>query len=329
MKRRVSLIVTEQKSNNTTNIDNSHDNIPIDEKSNSNNFKNNNSHHPEILCESDDNLSSVKMNHNLSIQTGTNEIETCLSCHCKPSYYCYLHHHKIKSNESDAQLKNRKSLDDLDLNPLVKINPIKKGTTPLIGSLIYYKSKQNDNTINNNNNNNIPLAHEKIISPESHENNINNKDKPMSFTTNDEEAIISSDTDSLLSSSPSDNSSINKIYRHSSYPWLTANKDDEFNLLNSKITSHITKNNKKLTNSLNKERKKDQFNNLHYHIPGIDPELNSLDSNTSVFNQPRSNSTSQLASSTNEKIHNNNVNNRHRRRLTCAMIFTRPKVVEI
>lgn len=362
------------------------------------NINENSNYHPLATLDekSLENIASSQMAHVMSMRSPCEE-EIAI-CHEQPTTYCYLQNQKVSSPKISSQNQTKEFLDDLELNANVHSSMKKKGSVPMIGSLVYYKSKSADDTnfpTDHENNFNelierrVPLPHEKLDSLNNYsftkqDNQSDQKQNSPPNTEDNETVLLSSDNESIYSSeSPLDNLQQLpnlKAYRHFSYPWVldsnstTTNNRDDFGLLDSKIHSKIKQNEEKLRKSLKKEKKQEHFSNTHYHIPGVDPEPSpSTSSNvseaqtpTSIYAQSRSSSTSKLnptstkydrnlsygstvasrhrekpysipctapenPSGGHEEIADNshNRNNRHRRRLTCAMIFTRPKVVEI
>jgi hypothetical protein len=214
------------------------------------------------------------------------------------------HHHRHFSDIAPERTRHRK-----------------RGSIPMIGSLVYYKSKSDEALVSKNNS----------------QYDLNHKVIPQ--TAHPEMAISDSETEDAFPVLP-------KGYRHFSSPEMCTSHpphlhdachpryfdDDEFNLINNKINSQMHLNAQIFQKHISEEQQRSHFRNAHYHIPGVDPELSSDPSQnvtpTDISpNQSRSGSSSKLLdTNTSSQIPKNA---RHRRRLTCAMIFTPPKVVEI
>lgn len=234
------------------------------------------------------------------------------------------------------------SADDLEAaTPYMKLE--RKGSVPMIGSLVYYKYKSDPNTaFNNKHNKNFTTLGRNSRLPRSESLNdftkhIDNDDSTLRSVDLTDDAITDEDDSSNSSSNKilsNDKDSDNEHHRHFSCP-VTLSENDEFNLINSKIHSRIKHDAEILRRHLRDERKKVHFTHKNFRIPGID-STDSLSSpeSTSLHNS-HSNSMAQLSAMNNTNNTDNTTppevprNRRHRRRLTCAMIFTSPKVVEI
>lgn len=249
------------------------------------------------------------------------------------------------------QLKT--SFDDIDLLPGIE----RRGSIPMVGSLVYYKRKHQDLGPNYTTTS-APHPTGSNGTSESETSKLKNHELKTfrhfsspevikdhlpfgphfkhhhSQNTHgvDTECAINDDSDSSGSSS-------------------CTQDQDEFSMINSKIHSQIKKNTAKFNKFIHDEREKKKFGRHNFHIPGIDPEVS--DSHESL-NSGKSGSSLNLAKTVNlgpninvtpaESISPSTTqelsghplepqtsppNSRHRRRFTCAMIFTPPKVVEI
>lgn len=228
----------------------------------------------------------------------------------------------------------RVSFDDLDIG-FSGPNLDERGSVPMIGSLVYYRHKSDSDILNKteglDSSGNVPPPEERMDAPHVPPLSTTIKD---AYSSDNEEALVSDAEDLTSSLRPLPDM---KKYRHFSYPWISINTSDEFGLINSKINSRIRQNDERLNRHLQNQRRRSHFRNTHYHIPGLDPEPTPESSDPSEAPSPasyqlqnRSNSASLLNSASSSNIPNYSPNNnRHRRRLTCAMIFTHPKVVEI
>lgn len=249
---------------------------------------------------------------------------------------------------ADEGLHSRRvSLDDLDVASLRPRGEEGSGSVPMIGSLVYYRHKSDSAIFNQTTKGSdeqrdaqsnaqsdaqsdavlLPIV--RAATPERP--HISNDG---GVGSDNEEAVLL-DADSIASPVPPHMHC--KKYRHFSYPWMYADEADEFGMINSKIDSRIRLNDKKLSSYFQNQLKRSHFNNTHYHIPGLDPspssdsEFSESSAPAAFPSQSKSNSASMRdsVSPTNTGNRSPHTNNRHRRRLTCAMIFTSPKVVEI
>lgn len=282
--------------------------------------------------------------------------------------------HHIQEPPHGVRHMRRVSFDDLDISaPYQELE--RKGSVPMIGSVVYYKNRHHKEDgyhhqhqhphhqhQHHEKGKSIPLPTIKIESDGDTNENFEYKSSETCSTINnnsDSETIsspLSSDCEDAVSNNHY-NDQRHKLFRNFSLPEISflgnvSTDGDEFNAINSKIKSHLKKNHEKFNKFLHDEHKKNHYNNTHFHIPGLDPEISSSsaeasqsnmnlhlghnsnkDSATSLSSQLQSRSSS-MSKLEQTGTHSNDaqqppVNNRHRRRLTCAMIFTRPKVVEI
>lgn len=323
MQRRVSLIVTEQGPDRSSAVDGTNDTFRKQQR---------NSHPPlaafgEKHPRPSDGVQGTSMGHTQSMW--------CTSD---------MNNGPHSRQTADEGLPSRRvSLDDLDVASLRPRGEEGGGSVPMIGSLVYYRHKSDSAILNQTTqgsdeqrdaqsdaqSNSVPLPVVRAAPPE----------RPYisndgGVGSDDEEAVLL-DADSVASPVPPHMRC--KKYRHFSYPWLYADEADEFGLINSKIDSRIRLNDNKLSSYFQNQIKRSHFNNTHYHIPGLDPspspdsEFSESSAPASFPSQSKPNSASMRdsVSATNTGNRSPHTNNRHRRRLTCAMIFTSPKVVEI
>lgn len=244
---------------------------------------------------------------------------------------------------ADEGLHSRRvSLDDLDVASLRPRGGEGSGSVPMIGSLVYYRHKSDSAILNQNTQGDA----QGDAQGDEHGAAV---PRPATLTTapparpcisddgdgaDDEEAVLS-DAESVASPIPPHMR--HRKYRHFSYPWIYADEADEFGMINSKIDSRIRQNDQRLSSYFQNQRKRSHFNNTHYHIPGLDPapspdsELSESSAPAALPSKSRPSSTSMRDSVSPNSTGNRSphTNSRHRRRLTCAMIFTTPKVVEI
>ncbi|AWU76748.1 uncharacterized protein C5L36_0C06685 [Pichia kudriavzevii] len=268
--------------------------------------------------------------------------------------------------DHDTEGYRRTSLDDTDTP-----NHQRKGSVPMIGSLVYYKRKSRDaedgngplysntedikDTSNNpdttttsttTTNNTITTTTNTTVTNTS--DNINNYIfHPMGHVSSEVlldsdvctdaeiETEIETDTDTDTDSivlSRSVNSyhrrpSPGNLRRHFSTPTVTQafarSQYDEFGMINSRIRSQLNPKTKKMNKFLHDQTLKNHLVTSNYHIPGFDPDP--TPPTPSINTSPQDS----ISQSNSTDSNNNNGHRRHSRRLTCAMIFTSPKVVEL
>ncbi|TID28768.1 hypothetical protein CANINC_002287 [Pichia inconspicua] len=330
MQRRVSLVFSEQS-------------MPVKKQSSSSNL--------QSLSIQQQEPSSVPIEHAESV-FATNKP----SCPMLKKDFHSSHINDLRQKLLSTPRRLKNSFDDIDLLH----EPERRGSIPMIGSLIYYKRKNEE--CDSNYTTNPPNKNE-------HDSNSQNMalTKPLNqelkvfrhFSTPEvikdhiplrprfnflHHTNISEKTPKCAINDESDASPI----------YQSDIDDDEFSLINSKIHSQIKKNTQKFNKFIREQKEKTKFGRHHFHIPGIDPEVNddsheSLNpiasnesSGTTSFSK-KSNSSPHLTGNSDyqpTKVESDQFandalqptrspNSRHRRRLTCAMIFTPPKVVEI
>lgn len=303
---------------------------------------------------------------NPSIETDKGHVETPRShlmdkTQSTAEYMSGNHHpHQMPEPLSGLRHLRRISFDDIDISNSHH-NIERRGSIPMIGSLVYFKNtNHNNHTSHHRRGESVPLPKLKFEttcdSKESLDHRPSDKNSTVS-NNSDSETVLSTDSEGSRSDDHY-NEHHYKLFRNFSLPEISLHgnvspQGDEFNAINLKIKSHLKRNHEKFNKFLNDEIKKSHFNNIHFHIPGLDPDLSSSDvssteaSHTNSPTGPKANSSSaspissQLQSRSNSMSklnqspkYSNDIepqhgNSRHRRRLTCAMIFTRPKVVEI
>lgn len=273
------------------------------------------------------NLKPVKMNHNHSMWCSNDVVNrshmpASLEAKDKPEREDERHPDFVTRNNSLEVHPRRISFDDIDLYTLPP-RLEHKGTIPMVGSLVYYRRKASVDKGHDPESTDVPLPHEAAAPAGS--------DSETAVT--DE----SSDSDSMSRSSVPNY----KLYRHFSSPQISYDRhdpgDDEFNMINSKIDSQIKMHSNNFNKAVRDEHRRSHYEKVHYPIPGLDPELSpyhsdansNATSNTQLSQQPSSSTRLNFAATPRSQEPQNTRNSRHRRRLTCAMIFTRPKVVEI
>lgn len=305
---------------------------------------------------SNSNLQSQPLEHSESVFAISNP-----SCPMfTMDHHSQQHHHHLtdlRHKLLNAPRKIKTSFDDIDLLHETE----RRGSVPMVGSLIYYKRKNEEVD---------PNYTTKPPEPAVNESKSSNKALVKSIDQDLKVFRHFSTPEMIKDHIP--------IYPHLHFHQHTDNSEkpnegskkdqhnflkfdnfcpeqDEFNMINSKIHSQIKKNTQKFNEFVHEQRERSKFGRHHFHIPGIDPEsnddsresLNSTASNGSsgiTSMSKKSNSSPHLNSHSEKKHatpdqnhflddslqeHIHSPNNRHRRRLTCAMIFTPPKVVEI
>ena len=251
------------------------------------------------------------------------------------NYTHHSHHHNSNNN-------------NFIFNRFKKNN---RGSIPMIGSLVYYKPKSLKNNTNSliNDNNSPPFVPENAISDSENDNDNDDEILPLSPTQsiyedlnddNDEHEHDDHDTDKkIIRSRHCSSPEMHHIFISHHHHLKDFNPiipiEDEFNIINNKISSQIISKTKEFEKNMKLERRKSHLINKLYHIPHLDPEPTPSPSpspsisnineiiNDNQINIPEPKSAIECQQSDNKP------NGRHRRRLTCAMIFTRPKVVEI